>query len=184
MLESYEANTAKTYATVGLVFYGLSTFLWLIIGAATAWVLSWATISWEGPWYGPWDEPLVWEWGTRPIIPWFIFAAVAVGFLISLAATAWAYIHYKKINEGNYADARTSSLILGIFGLVPLLGSFIGGIFFLLAYWKLGEVLKGPRAPIYHHTPSYAAHRFCIQCGRAVDPDTKFCAHCGAQLPE
>lgn len=183
MTENYDVNTAKTYAMVGLVFYSISTFVWLLAGILGIWVMSWASISWGGPWYELFDEPVVWEWGMQPVLPWFIFAAIAFGFLVSLVATAYAYMNYKKINEGQYADARTSSLVLGIFGLFPLIGSFIGGIFYFLAYWKLGEVLRGPRPTVYPSVPGSHVNRFCVECGRVVGPDNLFCAHCGAKLP-
>ncbi|MFQ6126661.1 MAG: hypothetical protein ACE5R6_18955 [Candidatus Heimdallarchaeota archaeon] len=110
MLVNHNIHTVKSYATVGLVFYGLATCI-AIFAIDISWV-----------------------------------------FLVSVGLTLWAYITYKKITEGNYADARTYSLVLGILGLFPPFGSFIGGIFFLLAYGRLGDVLR-----IVHMTP-YPTH--------------------------
>ncbi len=174
MQSNIDVNTSKTYATVGLVFYGLTTCFWLVGIIVLSWALSWASISWdvEWFWYGYWN------------IPWLIIILIGLGFLANIVLTIWAYFTKKKIDNGYYAEARTASLILGIFGLFPILGSFIGGIFFLLAYGKLGDVLRGPIAPVYPVTPASVDKRFCVQCGRAVGPNNKFCSNCGGKLPE
>ncbi|MFQ6126660.1 MAG: zinc ribbon domain-containing protein [Candidatus Heimdallarchaeota archaeon] len=174
MQSNIDINTSKTYVTVGLVFYGLTTCLWLVGIIVLSWALSWASISWdvEWYWYGHWN------------IPWVIIILIGLGFLANIILTIWAYFTKKKIDEGFYAETRTASLVLGIFGLFPILGSFIGGIFFLLAYGKLGDVLRGPITSVYPVTPEPVDKRFCIQCGRAVAPNNKFCSHCGGKLPE
>ena len=142
MQVNHNIQTVKSYATVGLVFYGLATCI-----ATFALDISWV-------------------------------------FLVSVGLTIWAYITYKKIDEGNYADARTYSLVLGILGLFPLFGSFIGGIFFLLAYGKLGDVLRIIQVTSYPTTLTHVSNRICVECGRLVGIEGHFCSHCGAKLPE
>lgn len=139
---NHNMQTAKRFAIVGLVFYGLATFI-----PTFTFVNSWA-------------------------------------FLVSVGLTIWAYITYKKIDEENYADARTYSLILGILGLFPFFGSFIGGIFFLLAYGKLGDVLRMIQVTSYPTTLIPVSNRICVECGRLVDIEGHFCSQCGAKLPE
>ena len=172
MQEKFEGNTAKDYTTVGLVFYMIPAFgaLFVFISVALAF---WTTIPWV-------------TWGSPTEGMAIALLVLGLGVLVTGGLTYWAWVTYKKIDEGNYEAARTYSLILGIFGLLPFLGSFIGGIFFLLAYAKLGEVLRRaayPSVPVAF-APSSASTRFCVSCGRGVAMDNLFCAHCGAQLPE
>lgn len=139
---NHNVHTAKSYTTVGLIFYGLATFI-----AAFTFDISWT-------------------------------------FLVSVGLTLWAYITYKKIDEGNYAEARTYSLVLGILGLFPFFGSFIGGIFFLLANGKLGDVLRMIQVTSYPSTLIPVSNRICVECGRIVGIEGHFCSQCGAKLPE
>ena len=172
MREKFEANTAKNYITVGLVFYLIPAF-----GAFAALIgVSWA--FWSAiPWI---------TWRNTAGAPAIALLLIGLGVLVNIGLTYWAWTTYKKIDEGNYEAARTSSLVLGILGLLPFLGSFIGGIFFLLAYAKLGDVLRWaayPATPVAFPSGP-ASTRFCVSCGRNVDAHNLFCAHCGAQLPE
>ena len=172
MQEKFEANTAKTYTTVGFVFYMIPAFgaLAVLISVFGAF---WTTVPWV-------------TWGSPAGVPAIALLVVGLGALITGGLTYWAWFTYKKIDEGNYEAARTSSLVLGILGLLPFLGSFIGGIFFLLAYTKLGEMLRWAAYPTtsVSFASSSVSTRFCVSCGRGVAMDNLFCAHCGAQLPE
>jgi len=172
MQEKFEASTAKTYTTVGFVFYMIPAFGALAIFIGLSWALGAAA-----PWI---------HWGSPDVGPAIALFFLGLGVLVNGGLTYWAYVTYKNIEAGNYESARTSSLVLGIFGLVPFLGSFFGGIFFLLTYAKLGDVLRWgayPGTPAAY-VPSSASARFCVSCGRSVALDNLYCAHCGTQLPE
>ena len=159
MQRNHEVNTTKTVALLGLILYGLATL-------------------------GSFSDLLGTPWDLNPFFPWVFSIWNGLGFLLSVGFTIWAYITYRNINEGRYTDARTSSLLLGIFGLLPFVGSFLGGIFFLIAHWKLGHVLRIDYSPIYSPEPISASSRFCTQCGRIVGEDNLYCVQCGTQLPD
>jgi len=159
MQRNYDANTVKTLVLVGFIFYGLAT-----LGDFTN-LLN-----------GPWD--------FNPFFPWFDPLLRGLDLIVSIGFSIWAYLTYKKISEGDYTDTRTSTLTLRLFGLLPNIGAFFGGIFFLLAYWKLGNVVPFGHDPHYPSTQIPTVNRFCVQCGRIVGVDNIFCSHCGAQLPE
>ncbi len=119
----------------------------------------------------------------------FPFVFPSVFFVISAAFTVWSWMTLKNLDAGRYQDAQTASLILGIFGL--FFAWLIGGIFFLLAYGKLGETLRYRQIPSTKTTPPptaparttpTATDKFCSQCGNTVSEDDKFCQSCGQQL--
>ena len=158
------ASTARSYALVGFVFYLLGAIGWgialLAFLATTAFRVVFPQMSFV----------------VFPVIfPFGVFAAVSVGF------AWWSWATMQLIEQGRYADARSPSLILGVFGI--FIAFLIGGIFFLLAYGKLGEVLQPPMAYPPWVPPPVPAARFCTSCGRAVASDAKFCANCGKPLP-
>lgn len=150
-----DAGTARSYALIGFIFY--------VLGAA-GWIIGMSAMLFTTPfWWGQMPSGMV----AFPFIPMGIFGVISIGF------TAWSWTTLRNIEGGRYSDARTSSLVLGIFGL--FFAWLIGGIFFILAYAKLGEILQ-PQIPI---TPQ----RFCVSCGRAVPADAKFCSNCGKEVP-
>jgi len=108
---------------------------------------------------------------------------IGLGLAVNLFFVIWAYLTYKKIGEGDYIGARTSTLILGIFGLLPFLGTFIGGIFFILAYVKLGDILRMGQGALYTPIQTPTSDKFCASCGQVVGVNDKFCPLCGAKLP-
>ena len=170
MAENLEANTAKTFALVGLVFYILS-FIGILSGIITAnWWFSWTNIPWRGP------------WGPSPSIPALIALGIGLGLVVHLFLLIWAYLTYKKIMKGDYIGVRTATLLLGIFGLLPFLGLFIGGIFFILTYAKLGDVLRMAQGAMYTPIQALASDKSCASCGQVVGVNEKFCPRCGAKL--
>jgi len=157
------ANTARSYAIVGFIFYVLAAVLDIFF-------------LFVDPLGG-----LIW-------------------LLLSVGLTAWAALTFSNIEKGHYTEAHTASLVLGILGL--FFGLLIGGIFFLLAYGKLGELIhpqpsygfqpyphnypqQFPEAPPPQPSPAFNPmnQRFCVNCGRPVLAGSKFCPNCGKELP-
>jgi len=108
---------------------------------------------------------------------WPITLPIAAFTSITTGLTVWSWITYSNIGKGRYFEARTATLILGIFGIV--LAWVIGGVFILLAYSKLGEVIG------YSSIQSKTIHlsgRNCVSCGKTIRPNSKFCEHCGNKI--
>lgn len=160
---------ARTYAFVGFIFYVLSNVAGFVGALAIAFffVTSVSTTTSTSP--GP---------PTTTVIAFPFFGLMAFLFLMfipGIVLTIFARTTVRDIEVGRYSQARTYSLILGIIGL--FFGLLIGGIFFLLAYANLGEPVTQPT--VVQPFPQ----RFCVNCGRAVSPDSKFCSYCGKELP-
>jgi len=81
-----------------------------------------------------------------------IFAIVIILVFIGAYLTT-----VKRIDDGLYEAAKTPCLIMGILGL--LVGLIVPGIFYMLAYTKLGEVILrfGPVASRTVLTPAGVA---------------------------
>lgn len=80
----------------------------------------------------------------------FLFGSVAGGVALLIVAllvvvpilllyVAWEY-SYRRTRDGNYAGARTPTLVLGIIGL--FFGGIITGILYIIAYAKLGDAMS------------------------------------------
>jgi uncharacterized protein with PQ loop repeat len=167
-MSNQAAGTARTYALVGFIFYVLSTAAGLIGALVIAFFfltsLSTAAAS----------TTTQTTFIAFPFFGLILFAAFLL-FIPGIILTIFARATLRNIDTGRYSQARTSSLILGIIGL--FFGMLIGGIFFLLAYARLGE------SPIQPVTLQPIPQRFCVKCGRAVPLDATFCPHCGKELP-
>ena len=161
------AGTARTYALVGFIFYVLSTAAGLF-GTLIITFFFLASISTAASTI-PHTTAI-----TFPFFGIMLFVAFLL-FIPGLILTIFARATMRNIDKGRYNQARTSSLILGIIGL--FFGMLIGGIFFLLAYAKLGE------SPMQPATLQPIPQKFCVKCGRAVPLDATFCPHCGKELP-
>jgi len=159
-------GTARTFAFIGFIFY--------VITAAMG-VLGLLFLSFIFTMVTPTGFPT--SPGNMVQVPFFGIMSLMFMFLfipaIVLAFFAWSTV--KAIDAGNYGQARTYSLILGIVGL--FFSVFLGGIFFLLAYANLGE----SRAVVY--PPQVSAQRFCVHCGSPMPPDSRFCPRCGKEQP-
>ena len=158
-------GTARTYAFIGFIFYILSTIAGFIgfLVIAFFFITSISRSILPGP---PITNTIVF-----PFISLVFFLLFIPGIILSVLA--WTTV--RNIDVGRYSQARTYSLILGIIGL--FFGLLIGGIFFLLSYAKLGESMTQPI--MVQSFPQ----RFCVNCGRAVSSDAKFCGYCGKELP-
>lgn len=157
------------YAFIGFIFYILAAvagFIGLLIVSVL-----FATIVSSAPSAFPTTPP-----STVSIFPFMGIIPLIFLFLLipAIILTYFAWTTVKAIDAGRIGQARTYSLILGIVGLV--LGTLIGGIFFLLAYANLGE----SRSMAY---PQRASTKFCINCGNQIAFDDKFCPYCGKEQP-
>ena len=117
-----------------------------------------------------------------------LLALALVGFV--WIALVWAY-SYSRVKAGDYAGARTPTLVFAILSLITL--ALIPGILFLIAYLKLGDALAAGAAAPSHawgampYTPAPVASaapapRFCSHCGRPAVGTAAFCEGCGAPL--
>ena len=94
--------------------------------------------------------PVVW------ILP--IMMGAGIFAIIIILVFIGAYLTtVKRIDDGLYEAAKTPCLIMGILGL--LVGLIVPGIFYMLAYTKLGEVILryGPVASRTVLTPAGVA---------------------------
>lgn len=112
------------------------------------------------------------------ILVLIVFLALSLGF------TVWAWNTIKVIDAGHYNRSQGSALLLGIIGIFPPIGAIIAGVFFILVFWKLSSAVTYAQVPppIYASRPPLLAGRICIECGRAIPTDAKFCPHCGKEL--
>jgi hypothetical protein len=161
---SLEAQSAKSYAMVGFIFYVLgavgSLIPMLFFGLFSGWL--------NEP---PFNANIGFSLAPLTLLFFGIPLALNAGF------AAWSWITVGNIEKGKYAEARTATIILGIFGI--FMAWLIGGIFLLLAYGKLGDVIKGPQVS---QAAAQRSGRMCTNCGRPVQWDAKFCEHCGKDL--
>ncbi len=168
MTESVEGNSAKTFALVGFIFYLLG-FITNLIPLLIFLPLRGMMMG-GGPFRNEFAD--ISFGGFFPIVfPFGIFLALTAGF------TVWSWITYDNIRKGKYAEARTATLILGTFGI--FLAWLIGGILLILAYSKLGDVMKERQTAQVTQKPT---GRMCPKCGRPIDWEAKFCEHCGKKL--
>ncbi|MEE9182830.1 MAG: zinc ribbon domain-containing protein [candidate division NC10 bacterium] len=163
-----EAQSARTFALVGIAWYILGS---VVAGIALVtglfrflFVVTPFSFGFEG--FG------------------FIFPAVFMG--IAVALTIWSWGTLQQIEQGRYQEAQAPVLVQGILGLFFAL--FIGGIFLILAYVKLGNVVSPrPAAPAMVPPVPVVAQpaggRLCPNCGRPIPMDAKFCNYCGHELP-
>ncbi len=163
-----EAQSARTFALVGFVFYLIGAVGWG--GLLVASLLTFFFIPVSPP------------FGFETL--GFIFPLIPLA--VSVGLTVWSWGTLQRIEQGGYQDAQAPVLVLGILGLFFAL--VIGGIFLILAYAKLGNVVS-PRlaAPVMAAplpvAPLPAGGRMCPNCGRPIPMDAKFCNHCGHELP-
>ena len=163
-----EAKSARTFALVGLVFYAIGTAAWggLLVAALVTFFFIGISLPFGFGAFG------------------FIFPLIPLG--VSVGLTVWSWSTLQKIGQGRYQEAQAPVLVLGILGL--FFANLIGGIFLIVAYAKLGNVVS-PRlaapamaAPV-PVAPQPAGGRVCPNCGRPIPMDAKFCNYCGHEMP-
>jgi len=120
------------------------------------------------------------------------FAVVAVVAGATIAVTALVFLYaayefsYRRIQQGEYQQAKTPTLVIGILSL--FLG-IIPGIFYLIGYIKLDDAIReqqgygGGVAPGYGPAFSPTAQAACLGCGRLYPiGQVSFCPACGRKL--
>ncbi|MCJ7505210.1 hypothetical protein MUP05_01890 [Candidatus Bathyarchaeota archaeon] len=126
-----EVWAAHEYAVIGSIFFFLFTVLpllaiSLLFVVDAALVLSYVAF-WTGLVVSPgWILPITMGFGIFAIIVILVF----IGAYITTV---------KRIDDGLYEAAKTPCLIMGILGLLVCL--IVPGIFYMMAYTKLGEVI-------------------------------------------
>ncbi len=124
------------------------------------------------------------------IVP-FLGAIVLVLAVIGIVWLVLVYVYsYQRTREGDYAGARTPTIVFAILTLLTL--GIISGILYLIAYVKLGDAESAQVAPQFAPQPAFPytpgnpaatpGGKFCTYCGRQNLATSKFCAGCGAAL--
>lgn len=132
-----------------------------------------------------------------PIILAIIFLPLAV---IGVIWIVLVYLFsYERVNRGDYAGARTPTLVFGILSLITF--NLISGILYLVAFAEIGSAEREQAAmmqggfagaptawgaPPPSSFPPMAAGaptKYCPYCGRPNPAAGRFCQGCGAALP-
>jgi len=144
-----EVWAAHEYAVIGSIFFFLFTVLpllaiSLLFIADSSLILSFIAFLTGIVIPAVWILPIMMGAG--------IFAIIIILVFIGAYLTT-----VKRIDDGLYEAAKTPCLIMGILGL--LVGLIVPGIFYMLAYTKLGEVILryGPVASRTVLTPAGVA---------------------------
>lgn len=74
-----------------------------------------------------------------------LIAALIIGCTVLMLYVAFA-MSYQRAKRGDYAGAKAPTLLLGILGLI--FGFLITGIFYIIAYVKLGEAERERASPM------------------------------------
>ena len=126
-----EVWAAHEYAVVGSIFFFLFTVLPLL-AVSLLFIADSSLVLFYIAFLAGIVIPAVW---VLPIMMGAgIFAIIIVLIFIGAYLTT-----VKRIDDGLYEAAKTPCLIMGILGL--LIGLIVPGIFYMLAYTKLGEVI-------------------------------------------
>lgn len=131
-----------------------------------------------------------------PIVGLVVFGLAGIGILWLVLVYVFSY---SRVSEGDYAGARTPTLVFGILSLLTV--NLVSGILYLVAYAELGKAESeaaafarpgltagsypawgtAPGAPPYLSSAG-GPQKFCSQCGRPNAIGSRFCSACGAAL--
>jgi hypothetical protein len=126
-----EVWAAHEYAVIGSIFFFLFTVLPLLAISLLFVVDAALVLSYVAFWTGLVVPP---EWILPITMGFGIFAIIIILVFIGAYITT-----VKRIDDGLYEAAKTPCLIMGILGLLVCL--IVPGIFYMMAYTKLGEVI-------------------------------------------
>jgi hypothetical protein len=141
-----EVWAAHEYAVIGNIFFFLFTVLPLLAISLLFVADAPLVLSYIALWCGIVVPP---EWILPLTMGFGVFSIVVILIFIGAYLTT-----VKRIDDGLYESAKTPCLIMGIIGL--LVGLIVPGIFYMMAYTKLGEVILryGPVASRTVLTPA------------------------------
>lgn len=144
-----EVWAAHEYAVVGSIFFFLFSILPLLAVSLLFVANSSLVLFYIALWTGFVVPP---EWILPMTMGAGIFAIILILIFIGAYLTT-----VKRIDDGLYEAAKTPCLIMGILGL--LVGLIVPGIFYMMAYTKIGEVILryGPVASRTVLTPAGVA---------------------------
>ena len=116
------------------------------------------------------------------IVPFFggiVLGLAVIGIIWLILVYLFSY---ERTASGDYAGARTATLVFGILSLLTI--GLISGILYIVAYAKLGdaEADLSQAVPGWGMTPLPSGTKFCPTCGRPNAPSNGFCPWCGARL--
>lgn len=159
-----QLRTGRTFVLIAFVAFLVMTAVWVLVVSAAG-----LSIFFSGSLGG---------WGfLTVIIPFGAFLG------LSLALAVWSWGILKDLDAGLLPKAEGATLTAGIIGVFPPLGAIVGGVFLLLAYWKVSAAVRYARKPPVTYGPSTMGARVCTQCGHWVVQGAKFCHQCGTELP-
>lgn len=126
-----EVWAAHEYAVIGTIFFFLFSVAPILAVSLMFMIDPMLIINW-----------IFFMTGFLIPLAWVFPLTIAAGLLaiVILLIFIGAYLAtIKRIDDGLYEAAKTPCLIMGIIGLV--IGLLIPGLFYMLAYTKLGEVI-------------------------------------------
>lgn len=114
-----------------------------------------------------------------PVLGLVVFAIAVIG--IVWLALVYGF-SYRPTADGDYARARTPTLVFGILSLLTL--GLISGVLYIVAYAKLGDAENEGNPPTLFMgaAPVPPGTKFCSACGRPNLVTGTFCQSCGARL--
>jgi hypothetical protein len=133
------------------------------------------------------------------IVP--LAAAVFLG--VAIIGILWIVLiylfSYRRVSDGDYAGARTPTLVFAILSLITV--NLISGILYIIGYVEIGSAISQqasmappgypggpppgwgtapPMAGAPPSLPSVGATRICAYCGKPGPATGTFCPSCGA----
>jgi len=106
-----------------------------------------------------------------------ILVFFGMALVVGQSALDFKWTHHPPETFGEVEDMEDQMKIATSLGLAGNIIVLIGVAIFVVVF--MIEIL--PPAPTMARA---RVTRVCPSCGRVVDPDAKFCRHCGKALPE
>jgi hypothetical protein len=149
---NHAARTARILIGVGALLQAAQAAAWLVAGALSS-------------------------GGLVPAWAYFAFGGVGITWVLLVYGLA-----YRPLHAGEYARARTPTLILAALSLGTL--EILSGLLYLLAYGELRKA-QSPTPSASAGTgpkPLASESKLCPACHRTNPTSTTFCQACGFLL--
>jgi hypothetical protein len=116
------------------------------------------------------------------IFPFFGLFVLGLGGIGVVWVILVYLFSYSPTRNGDYAGARTATLVFAILSLLTL--GLISGILYIVAYAKLGDAEREAARPPpgWGAPPLRPGWKFCPACGRPALATSSFCQSCGARI--